>query len=110
MLEGKVAVVTGAGSGIGRAIVHRFAADGARVIAADLDFARAHETCAGLPNATPVKADVTKREDVVKLLARLDHLDVYFNNAGVPAQIKPLAAISRAEWDQVLDVNLTALF
>jgi len=90
--------------------VRRFAAEGARVIAADLDFARAHETCAGLPNATPVKADVTKREDVVAMLARLDHLDVYFNNAGIPEQVKPLATITRQEWDRVLDVNLTALF
>jgi 3-oxoacyl-[acyl-carrier protein] reductase len=110
MLDGKVAVITGAGSGIGRATARRFAAAGARVIAADLDFARAHETCAGLANATPVRADVTKREDVEAMLARLDRLDVYFNNAGIPEQVKPLAQISRAEWDQVLDVNLTALF
>src|SRR3954452_12671761 len=110
MLDGKVAVITGAGSGIGRATVRRFAAAGARVIAADLDFARAHETCAGLARATPVRADVTKREDVEAMLARLDRLDVYFNNAGIPEQVKPLAEISRAEWDQVLDVNLTALF
>jgi 3-oxoacyl-[acyl-carrier protein] reductase len=110
MLDGKVAVITGAGSGIGRATVRRFAAAGARVIAADLDFARAHETCAGLARATPVRADVTRREDVEAMLARLDHIDVYFNNAGIPEQVKPLAEITRAEWDQVLDVNLTALF
>jgi 3-oxoacyl-[acyl-carrier protein] reductase len=110
MLEGKVAVVTGAGSGIGRAIVHRFAADGARVLAADLDFARAHATCAGLPNATPVKADVTKREDVEALVERHEHIDVYCNNAGIPETVKPLAEITREEWDAVLDVNLTALF
>src|SRR4051795_6718114 len=105
MLEGKLAVVTGAGSGIGRATVRRFAREGARVIAADLDFARAHETCAGLPHASPVKADVTKRADVVAMLARLAHIGVYFNKAGIPDQVKPLAAIARAEWDQVLDVN-----
>jgi 3-oxoacyl-[acyl-carrier protein] reductase len=110
MLEGKVAVVTGAGSGIGRAIVHRFAAGGARVLAADLDFARAHETCAGLPNATPVKADVTIRADMEALVARHDHIDVYCNNAGIPEAVKPLAEITREEWDAVLDVNLTALF
>jgi 3-oxoacyl-[acyl-carrier protein] reductase len=110
MLEGKLAVVTGAGSGIGRATVRRFAREGARVIAADLDFAHAHETCAGLPNATPVKADVTKREDVEALLARHDRLDVYFNNAGIPETMKPLAEITREEWDAVIDVNLTALF
>jgi 3-oxoacyl-[acyl-carrier protein] reductase len=110
MLEGKVAVITGAGSGIGRATVRRFAQDGARVIAADLDFKAAHETCAGLANATPVQADVTSREDVERVLGQLDHIDVYFNNAGIPEQITPLADITREEWDRVLDVNLTALF
>src|SRR5829696_4472959 len=110
MLEGKVAVVTGAGSGIGRATVRRFAAEGARVIAADLDFQKAHETCAGLVRATPVRADVTRREDVEALLERLDRIDVYFNNAGLPETVKPVAEISRAEWDAIVDVNLTALF
>ena len=110
MLNGKVAVVTGAGSGIGRATVRRFAAAGARVIAADLDFQTAHETCAGLPHATPIKADVTSREDVERVLAQHDRIDVYFNNAGIPETVKPLWEITRAEWDEVLDVNLTALF
>ncbi|HET6551220.1 MAG TPA: SDR family oxidoreductase [Solirubrobacter sp.] len=110
MLEGKIAVVTGAGSGIGRATVRRFAAEGARVIAADRDFARAHETCAGLAGARPMRVDVTRREDVEAMLAPLDRIDVYFNNAGVPAAVKPLAEISRGEWNAVLDVNLTALF
>src|SRR4051794_20019947 len=110
MLDGKVAVVTGAGSGIGRATVRRFVAEGARVVAADLDFARAHETCAGLPRAQPVRADVTERADIEDLLAPHDRLDGYFNNAGVPERVKPLAEISRAEWDRVVDVTLTALF
>jgi 3-oxoacyl-[acyl-carrier protein] reductase len=105
-----VVVITGAGSGIGRAAVHRFAATGARVLAADLDFQKAHETCAGLPHATPHKADVTQREDVERLLAKHDQIDVYFNNAGIPETVKPLAEISREEWDTVLDVNLTSLF
>ena len=109
-IEGKACIVTGAGSGIGRATVRRFAAEGARVIAADRDFARAHETCAGVVNATPVRADVTRREDVEAMLARLDRLDVYFNNAGIPEQVKPLAEITREEWDAVIEVNLTALF
>ena len=110
MLEGKVAVVTGAGSGIGRATVRRFAAEGALVIAADLDFERAHETCAGIVNATPARADVTQRADVERLLDKYDRIDVYFNNAGIPETVKPLADISRDEWDSVLDVNLTSLF
>ena len=59
MLAGKVAIVTGAGSGIGRATARRFAAEGATVIAADLDLDAAEETCAGLDNATAARVDVT---------------------------------------------------
>ena len=80
------------------------------MLAADLDFQKAHETCVGLPHATPHKADVTKREDIEALLAKHDQIDVYFNNAGIPETVKPLAEISREEWDTVLDVNLTSLF
>jgi 3-oxoacyl-[acyl-carrier protein] reductase len=104
-LEGKVAVVTGAGSGIGQATARRFAEEGARVIAADLDL----EGCADL-DADAVRVDVTDRADVEALLAELPRLDVYFNNAGIPERVKPLAEISREEWDATLDVNLTALF
>jgi 3-oxoacyl-[acyl-carrier protein] reductase len=109
-LEGKIAVVTGAGSGIGRATVRRFAAEGAHVIAADLDLDRALQTCEGLPETRAVRTDVTDRAQVEALVAEIDRLDVYFNNAGIPETIKPLAEITRAEWDAVIDVNLTALF
>jgi 3-oxoacyl-[acyl-carrier protein] reductase len=110
MLEGKLAIITGAGSGIGRATARRFAAEGATVIAADLDLERARQTCEGLANATAAQADVTSREDIEALVERHDRIDVYFNNAGVPARIKPLAELTREEWDRTLDVNLTALF
>jgi 3-oxoacyl-[acyl-carrier protein] reductase len=110
MLEGKLAIITGAGSGIGRATARRFAAEGATVIAADLDLQRARQTCEGLANATAAQADVTSREDIEALVAGHDRIDVYFNNAGVPARIKPLAELTREEWDRTLDVNLTALF
>jgi 3-oxoacyl-[acyl-carrier protein] reductase len=108
-LEGKIAVVTGAGSGIGRATVRRFAAEGARVLAADLDLDRARETCDGF-DASAVQADVTDRAQIEALVAGLDRIDVYFNNAGIPESVKPLAEIGREEWDAVIDVNLTALF
>jgi len=110
MLGGKVAIVTGAGSGIGRATARRFAAEGATVIAADLDLEAVEETCRGLDNATAARVDVTVREDVEELVAGHERIDVYFNNAGLPARIKPLAELSREEWDRTLDVNLTALF
>jgi 3-oxoacyl-[acyl-carrier protein] reductase len=110
MLGGKIAIVTGAGSGIGRATVRRFDAEGATVIAADVDLEAAEQTCEGLQNATPAQADVTRREDVERLLAGHERIDVYFNNAGVPARVKPLAELTREEWDRTLDINLTALF
>ena len=110
MLAGKLAIVTGAGSGIGRATARRFHEEGATVVAADLDLEAARETCAGLERATPQRADVTDRADVERLVAEHDRIDVYFNNAGVPARVKPLAELTREEWDRTLDVNLTALF
>jgi 3-oxoacyl-[acyl-carrier protein] reductase len=113
-LEGKVAVVTGAGSGIGRATVRRFAQEGASVVAADRDFDAAQASVTGLNGAIAAEADVTRREDVAHAVelatAQLGGLDVYFNNAGIPEAVKPLAEITRNEWDAVIDVNLTALF
>src|SRR3954451_20344020 len=110
MLGGKIAIVTGAGSGIGRAPVRGFDAEGATVIAADVDLEAAEETCRGLTNAIAARADVTSREDVERLLEGHERIDVYFNNAGVPARVKPLAELTREEWDTTLEVNLTALF
>src|SRR5918997_1755856 len=87
-LEGKVAVVTGAGSGIGRATARRFAREGACVVAADVDLDRARETTDGLATATAVPADVTDERAVARLVetavAEYGDLHVYFNNAGVP--------------------------
>jgi 3-oxoacyl-[acyl-carrier protein] reductase len=113
-LAGKVALVTGAGAGIGRATVRRFAAEGARVVAADLDEARARETCEGLEDAAPVAADVTDEGDVARMVEtaveRYGGLDVFHNNAGLAARVKPLGEITRDEWDRVIGVNLTAFF
>jgi 3-oxoacyl-[acyl-carrier protein] reductase len=108
-LGGKVAVVTGAGSGIGRATARRFAAAGASVVAVDLD----PERCDGL-DALALGADVTDADDVARVVRaaveRFGGLDVFHNNAGLPSASKPVTEITRAEWNRVLDVNLTAFF
>jgi 3-oxoacyl-[acyl-carrier protein] reductase len=106
-LGGKVAVVTGAGSGIGRATARRFAAAGAPVVAVDLDASRCEDGLA-------LAADVTDAADMQRVVStaveRFGGLDVFHNNAGMPAQTKPVTEITRDEWNRVLDVNLTAFF
>ena len=114
-LLGKVAVITGAGSGIGRGTARRFVAEGARVLVADIDAERAERTCEGLgAQAAPCTVDVADPEAVTNMIAaamkRFGALDVLFSNAGVAESVKPLAEIGSSEWDQVIDVNLKGLF
>jgi NAD(P)-dependent dehydrogenase (short-subunit alcohol dehydrogenase family) len=86
-LHGKVAVVTGAGSGIGRALVRRFVAEGMKVVAADIEPAALAETVAGLERTSTFVADVSKFDDVDALAAHayetFGSTDVLCNNAGV---------------------------
>jgi NAD(P)-dependent dehydrogenase (short-subunit alcohol dehydrogenase family) len=119
-LNGKIAIVTGGGSGLGRAMALRFARDGARVIAADLNEAGAQET-ARLATEQGVSADqvVARALDVTNeqacsalvdaTLAEHGRLDVMVANAGI-GTFGPIAKLSLADWQRVLDVNLTGVF
>ena len=115
--EGRVAIVTGAGRGIGRAIAQRFGADGATVIVADLDAAGAAQTAADIqsvgPRATAITMDVTDPVSVADLTARTlaEHgrIDILVNNAGILRSTRA-ADVSPDEWHLVLDANLTGAF
>jgi NAD(P)-dependent dehydrogenase (short-subunit alcohol dehydrogenase family) len=108
-LQDKVAIVTGAGSGIGLAITKRFVEEGARVVAADIadaGLARLGE----IAGVTPERADVSSRADAERLVATaegLGRLDILVNNAGIVDRFLPVGEVTDEVWDRVLAVNLT---
>jgi 2-hydroxycyclohexanecarboxyl-CoA dehydrogenase len=109
-LDGKVALVTGAGSGIGRAIAERLANEGARVAASDLIAADAATTATSLGNgAVAVQLDVSDDDSiglaVAEVTERLGPIDVLVNNAGWDV-IEPFVDSERSTWDRVLAINL----
>lgn len=117
-LRERVAIVTGGGSGIGRATAIRFAAEGARVIVSDVDDAGGAETVAAITaangNATYVHADVSREHDVATMVqaarSTYGRLDVLFNNAGIEGETGLVAESSLENWQRVLAVNLTGVY
>lgn len=113
---GKIALITGAGSGIGRASALAFAREGATVVAADLDEAAAHATAAAASGGTIVAmgGDVAQAADIRRIVeetvGRYGGLDIFFQNAGVPQAARPVEEIPIDEWHRIIAVNLTALF
>lgn len=112
-LQGKAAIVTGAGSGIGAATAQLFAAEGAEVLAVDLPGKGLSETHKGHTRIVPFEksvADVDAPDAIIgAAVARFGRLDILMNNAGIGANA-PAEAMSDADWDRVLAVNLTAPF
>ncbi|HWV89703.1 MAG TPA: SDR family oxidoreductase [Burkholderiales bacterium] len=109
-LTDKTAIVTGAGSGFGAGIARRFAAEGAAVIAADIN-AAAGERIAKEVGGKFVHADVTKAEDWAKLVrAAADKLDIIVNNAGWTHRNKPYLEVTEAEFDRVYAVNVKSVY
>ncbi len=114
-LAGSVALVTGAGGGIGRAYAEALSEAGAAVACLDVDADAASETAAGLDTRSlALDADVTDEmameESVARTAADLGGLDVAFANAGVGGVQAPVAEYDLDEWRAVLDVNLTGVF
>lgn len=117
-LVGKIAIVTGASSGIGRATALLFAEEGAKVVVtarrqSELDALVAEiETAGGkaVAIAGDVKDELLAKELVNIAINRFGGLDIAFNNAGTAGELKPTSEISLAEWRDVLDTNLTGSF
>jgi NAD(P)-dependent dehydrogenase (short-subunit alcohol dehydrogenase family) len=113
-LEGKVAIVTGAAQGIGKAIAEGLAREGARIVVADLKGAR--EAAAAYPGGVGLTVDVADEDAVQRMadetVAQCGRIDILVNNAGLYASIpmRSFLEIPLAEWRQVMDVNVASMF
>ncbi|UZK70295.1 SDR family oxidoreductase [Sphingomonas sp. S1-29] len=104
-LNGKRALVTAAGQGIGRAVAEAFVREGAEVIAADIDVA----PLATITGMTPLRLDVTDRAAIALLPQQIGPIDILFNGAGV-VHAGTILECSDAEWDQAFTLNVTSMF
>jgi NAD(P)-dependent dehydrogenase (short-subunit alcohol dehydrogenase family) len=117
-LADKVALVTGAGSGIGQAAALKLASGGARVVVADLNAEACERTCSDLKKsgaeAVWHRTDVSRPSDVQGLIALVirtfGKLDCAVNNAGIQGELASTAECSEDNWDRVVAVNLTGVF
>jgi len=118
-LKDKVAVVTGAGSGIGRAIAVRFAAEGARVVIAEINEQGGKETLNLVEEqgseGIAIKTDVAKSEEVSSLFEKVDErgwpVDIVVNNAGNANKgFKSPQDMTDSDWDSIIDVHLSGTF
>jgi 3-oxoacyl-[acyl-carrier protein] reductase len=121
-LAGKVAVVTGGGSGFGEGIAHTFAREGAAVMVADLNLEAAERVAAAIReqygetggNARAVRADVAQGDDVAAVrdatLAAFGDVNIVVNNAGTTHRNKPILEITEDEFDRVYAVNVKSIY
>ncbi len=117
MLDGQVALITGAGSGIGKATALRLARDGADIVAADLNLeaaqATAEEVRAAGRKAQAIRVDVSKVDDIRAMVDaavnEFGHIDILVPSAGI-VQMKALLDVTEADWDRVLTINLKGAF
>ncbi|HKA61361.1 MAG TPA: SDR family NAD(P)-dependent oxidoreductase [Methylomirabilota bacterium] len=116
--EGKVALITGAAGGIGRAAAVRFASEGAQVGLVDLSAEGLRETLAAVEQAggrgVTVQADVTRADEVARYAStiadRLGGVDCFFNNAGILGDVRPLVDYPEETFDRVMAVNVKGVW
>ncbi len=118
LLEGQVAVVTGSGRGIGRAMARRFAAEGAAVVVASRTATEVEGVAAEIEKhggrAVGLAADVSREADCARIVSaareRFGGVHILVNNAGFYGPVKPIEEITPQEWDEVVAVHLRAAF
>ena len=116
-LKGKVAIITGAGAGIGRASTLLFAREGAMVAAVDVDErgiqTLVHEVDAGGEKAVAVRADVSKSDEAQRVVQnvfdRFGQVDILFNNVGIVPHGR-IHAMSESEWDRTMTINVKSMY
>ena len=113
-LPGKIAIVTGASRGIGKATAALLAKEGARVVITAKDQTRLESAARESKSFVAIPGDIrrdTEVQNVVrKTIERFGKIDILVNNAGIFPKVKPLHEISESEWNEVIDVNLTGQF
>jgi NAD(P)-dependent dehydrogenase (short-subunit alcohol dehydrogenase family) len=118
LVSGKVAIVTGAAAGIGRAVALKFAAEGAKVIVSDVEEEGGEATASAIRSggaeAVFIRADVAKAADVTALIAqavaKFGRLDCACNNAGIEGAVAPFIDQTEEDFDRIIDVNLKGVF
>ncbi|MDO9091713.1 MAG: glucose 1-dehydrogenase [Rubrivivax sp.] len=114
-LQGKVAIVTGGGSGFGAGICAKFVAEGAQVVVADLNLQAALDVAASLgPAARGVRVDVAQAADVLLMMEAAElhfgRIDILVNNAGVTHLPQPLEEVGEEDFDRIVAVNMKAIY
>lgn len=110
----KVVLITGAAGGIGIAAARQFAAEGAKLALVDLSLDALQTAAADLPDALLLSANVGKEEDtksyVDQTVTKFGRIDVFFNNAGINGDFKPITEQTVENWERVLNVNVIGAF